>query len=94
MSTSWEQQGFWQLNQIFFFYLSRFFGLITHPKQGVSTNIGKNFDETLQFEDFAVKNVFLFYYVHIFEKNLELVQNECFMNVAIFFFFLNCRKQF
>ena len=44
---------------------------------GVSTNIGQNFAETLQFKDLAVKIFFLFYYVHIFlkEKNLELLSN-------------------
>ena len=44
------------------------FGLMTPPKEGVFTNIGKNFAETLQFEDLAVINFFLFYYVHIFVK--------------------------
>jgi hypothetical protein len=34
----------------------------------VFTNIGKNFAETLQFEDIAIKNVYLFYYVHIVVK--------------------------
>ena len=50
---------------------------------GVSTNIGQNFAETLQFEDLAVKNFFLFYYVHIFvkEKNLELLSNSFFINI-------------
>ena len=47
---------------------------MTPPKEGVFTNIGKNFAETLQIEDFAVKNVFLFYYVHIF------VSKNFFMN--------------
>ena len=47
---------------------------MTPPKEGVFTNIGKNFAETLQIEDLAVKNVFLFYYVHIFvKKNSEFV---------------------
>ena len=46
------------------------FGLMTPPKEGVFTNIGKNFDETLKFEDLAVKNFFLFYYVHIFVKKM------------------------
>ena len=40
--------------------------------------IGENFAERLQFEDLAVKNFFLFYYVHIFVKNLELVSNVFF----------------
>ena len=44
------------------------FWINDHSKKGGSTNIGKNCAETLQFEDFAVKNVFLFYYVHIFVK--------------------------
>ena len=44
------------------------FGLMTPPKLGISTNIGKNFAETLQFEDLAVRNFFLFYYVHIFVR--------------------------
>ena len=44
------------------------FGLMTPPKEGVFTNIGKNFAETLQFEDLAVINFFLFYYVYIFVK--------------------------
>ena len=50
---------------------------------GVSTNIGKKFAETLQFKDLAVKNLFLFYYVHIFvkEKNLELLSNSFFINI-------------
>ena len=46
------------------------FGLMTPPKEGVFTNIGKNFAETLKIEDLAVKNVFLFYYVHIFVKKI------------------------
>ena len=37
---------------------------------GVSTNIGQHFAETLQFEDLAVKSVFLFYYVNIFLKKI------------------------
>jgi hypothetical protein len=41
---------------------------MTPPKEGVFTNIRKNFAETLPIEDLAVKNVFLFYYVHIFVK--------------------------
>ena len=40
------------------------------PKQGFSTNIGKNFAETLQFEDLAVKNFFLCYYDNIFVKKI------------------------
>ena len=54
---------------------------MTPTKWGVSTNIGKNFAETLQFEYLAVKNFFLFYYLHIFVKNLELVSNAFFMKV-------------
>ena len=47
----------------------------------VFTNIGKNFSETLQIEDLAVKNVFLFYYVHIFvKKKSEFVSKIFFMN--------------
>ena len=46
------------------------FGLMTPPKEGVFTNIGKNFVETLQFKDLAVKNIFLFYYMHIFVKKI------------------------
>ena len=34
--------------------LSRFFGLMTPSEQAISTNIGKNFAVTLQFEDVAV----------------------------------------
>ena len=46
------------------------------PEEGVSTNIGQNFAETLQFEDVAVKNFFLFYYVYIFvTKKLEFFMN-------------------
>ena len=41
---------------------------MTPPKEGVFTNIGKNFAETLQFEDLAGKNVLFFYYMHIFVK--------------------------
>ena len=51
-------------------WLMLVFGLMTPPKEGVFTNIGKNFAETLQIEDLAVKNVFLFYYVHIFVKKI------------------------
>ena len=40
------------------------------PEEGVFTNIRKNFAETLQIEDLAVKIVFLFYYVHIFVKKI------------------------
>ena len=43
---------------------------MTPQKEGVFTNIGKNFAETLQFEDLAVKKFFLFYYVHIFVKKI------------------------
>ena len=58
-------------------WLKLVIGLMTHPKEGVFTNIGKNFAETLQIEDFSVKNVFLFYYVHIFVKKiLNLYQNH------------------
>ena len=39
--------------------------------EGVFTNIGKHFAETLQIEDLAVKNVFLFYYVHVFVKKFQ-----------------------
>ena len=54
---------------------------MTPPKERVFTNIGKNFAETLQFEDLAVKNFFLFYYVHIFvQKNSELLSKTFFMN--------------
>ena len=42
------------------------FGLMTPTKEGVFTSIGKNFAETLQFENLAVRNFFLFYYMHIF----------------------------
>ena len=45
-------------------------------KQGVSTNIGKNFAETLQFEDLEVNNVFLFYYVHIFVKKSRIRETK------------------
>ena len=50
---------------------------MTPPKEGIFTNIGKNLAETLQIEDLAVKNVFLFYYVHIFVKKiLNLYQKK------------------
>ena len=32
----------------------------------IPPTLRKNFAETLQFEDLAVKNFFLFYYMHIF----------------------------
>ena len=52
------------------------------PKWGVSNNIGKNFSETLQFEDLAVKHFFLFIMcIFLFEKNCELVSNAIFRNV-------------
>ena len=51
-------------------WLKLFFGLMTPPKEGVFTNIGKNFAETLQIEDLAAKNVFLFDYVHILVKKI------------------------
>ena len=41
---------------------------MTPPKEYVFTNIGKNFAETLQFEDLPLKNVCLFFYEHIFVK--------------------------
>ena len=47
-------------------WLKLVFGLMTPTKEGVFTNIGKNFAETLQIEDLAVKIVFIFYYMHIF----------------------------
>ena len=53
---------------------------MTPPKEGVFTNIGKNFAERLRIEDLAVKNVFLFYYMHIFVKNSEFVSKTFFMN--------------
>ena len=57
------------------------FELMTPPKQGVSTNIGQNFSETLQFEDLAIKNFFLFYHLLFCEKKkIELVSNAFFMN--------------
>ena len=58
---------------------------MTPPKEGIFTNIGKNYGEMLQIEDLAEKNVFLFYYVHIFcEKNLNLYHKH-FMNLGGFF---------
>ena len=51
-------------------WLKLVFGLMTPPKESVFTNIGKNFAETLQIEDLAIKNVFLFYYAHIFVKKI------------------------
>ena len=53
---------------------------MTSPGLGVSTNIGQNSAETLQFEDLAVKNFFLLC-AYFCEKNLELVSNAFFMNV-------------
>ena len=42
--------------------------------KAVSTNTGKTLGVTLQFENIAIRNFFLFYYVNIFsEKNLKLV---------------------
>ena len=38
---------------------------MTPTKKGVSTNIGKNFDELLQLKEIAF---ILFYYIHIFVK--------------------------
>ena len=50
------------------------FELMTPPKQGVSTNIRKNFAETLQFKDLAIKKLFIFLLRAYFcEKNPELV---------------------
>ena len=43
---------------------------MTPPKKGVFTNIGKHFAETLQLQDLAVNNFFLFYYLHIFVKKV------------------------
>ena len=45
---------------------------MTPPKKGVSTNIGENFAETLQFEELrACGEKFLsFYYGHIFVKKI------------------------
>ena len=63
-------------------WLKLVFGLMTPPKEGVFTNIEKNFAETLQIKDLAVKNVFVFYYVNIFvKKNPNLYQKHFFMNV-------------
>ena len=53
------------------------FGLLTPPEEGASTNIGQNFDETLQFEGLTVKNFFLFYYVHIFVKKKSWIGILC-----------------
>ena len=55
------------------------FGLMTPPKVGVLTNIWKNFAETLQIEDLAVKNGFLFYYVHIFVKKILNLHQKHFL---------------
>ena len=46
-------------------WFKQVFGLMTPTEQGVSTNIGQNIAETLQFEDLAVKTFCLFYNVHI-----------------------------
>ena len=51
---------------------------MTPPKEGVFTNIGKNFADTLQIEDLAVKNVFLFYYLHIFVKKIPNLYQKYF----------------
>jgi hypothetical protein len=65
---------------------------MTPPKEGVFTNIGKNFAETLQIKDLAVKNVFLFYYVHIFvKKNSEFVL-KTFYDCNFFFFNILWKK--
>ena len=54
---------------------------MTPPKQGISTNIGKNLAEMMQFEDLAVEYFYLFYYVHIFVKKIpELVSKAFCMN--------------
>ena len=62
--------------------LGRFFGLMTPPNKGISTIIGNNFVELLQFEEFAVKNVFLFLlFAYFCGKHLELIPNAFFVNV-------------
>ena len=43
---------------------------MTPPEQGISTNIGQNFAETLQFQDPAVTTFFSFYYMHIFVNKI------------------------
>ena len=64
------------------------------PKEGVFTNIGKNFAETLQFEDLAVKNFFQFFYALIFVKKiLNKYQKHFFMNGEKKFKTL-CEKKF
>ena len=52
---------------------------MTSSKEGVFTNIGKNFAETLQIEDLAVKNVFVFYYVQIFVKKIPNLYQKHFL---------------
>ena len=52
---------------------------MTPPKEGVFTKIGKNFAETLQIEDLAVQNVFIFYYVHIFVKKIQNLYQKHFL---------------
>ena len=56
------------------------FGLMNPPKEGVFTNIGKNFAKTLQFEDLAVNIFFsILLGAYFCEKNSEFI-SKCFMN--------------
>ena len=59
-------------------WLKLVFGLMTPPKEGVFPNIGKNFAEMLQIKNVAVKNVFLFYYMHIFVKKIWICNKSIF----------------
>ena len=52
------------------------------PKYSVFTNIRKNIAETLQFEELAVKNLYHFYYVHIFVKKSWISIKCIFLNVV------------
>ena len=60
-------------------WLKLVFGLMNPPKEGIFTNIGKYFAETLQIEDLAVKNVFLFYYVDFFVKKIPNLYQKHFL---------------
>ena len=61
-------------------WLKLVFGLMTPPKEGVFTNIEKNFAETLQFEDLAVIYIYFFTCIFLWRKSwigIKCIFYEC-----------------
>ena len=72
-------------------WLKQVFGLMTPQKLGFSTNIGKKLAKTLQFEDLAVKNFFIFlFYFNL--KHSFYYETEVYFSDMFFFFSLHHSK--